>query len=214
VHDEQIIPPPPPALFHVWKHHARFLCAHIRRLGAGGPAALVQLPSDLLAIGGSQMDLYLGPLTPAAMASALIDHLAAADRLRPERYRAALADGGYLLVDLADRSSWVLRWGDQPGRYVHIHPARYAPQTLRVRAPVLKTAVAALAWAAAHGVALDLDAVNAARAALLGWQPLRSFDASAGCGALLDNLAALLDEESGVGSQESGIGSRETDKDR
>ena len=211
MHDEQLIPPPPPALFHGWKHHARFLCAHIRRLSAGGPAALSQLPSDLLAIGGSQMDLYLGPLSPAAIASALIDHLAAADLLAPERYRAALADGGYLLVDLADRSSWVLRWGDQPGRYVHIHPARYAPQTLRVRAPVLKTALAARAWATVHGVALDLDAVNAARAALLGWQPLKTLDASAGCGALLDELAALLDEGAGsqkseVRSQKSGVG--------
>jgi hypothetical protein len=206
VHDEQLIPPPPPALFHGWKHHARFLCAHIRRLGAGGPDALSRLPADLLAIGGSQMDLYLGPLTPAAIAGALIDQLAAADRLHPQRYRAALADsGGYLVADLADRSRWVLRWGDQPGRYVHIHPARYAPQTLRVRAPVLKTALAALAWAAAHGVPLDLDAVNAARAALLGWQPLKALDAEAGCGALLDELAALMDEESGIGNREPGV---------
>jgi hypothetical protein len=209
VHDEQLIPPPP-ALFQGWKHHARFVCAHVRRLSAGGPAALSQLPANLLAIGGSQMDLYLGPLSPAAIAGALIDHLAAADRLHPDRYRAALADsGGYLVVDLADRSSWVLRWGDQPGRYVHIHPARYAPQTLRVRAPVLKTALAALAWAAAHGVELDLAAVNAARAALLGWQPLKTLDADAGCGALLADLAALLDEE--TGSQDSGFRSQDSE---
>ena len=45
---------------------------------------------------------------------------------------------------MPDGSAWVLRQGEEGGRYVHVHPGRRTPPTLRVRATVLKTAVMAL----------------------------------------------------------------------
>jgi hypothetical protein len=52
---------------------------------------------------------------------------------------------------LSDGSRWVLRLGNEPDRYVHIHPGRYADNTRRVRANVLKTAALALAYVGVHG---------------------------------------------------------------
>jgi hypothetical protein len=49
----------------------------------------------------------------------------------------------YKLIEISDSSVWTLRLGNQE-RYVHIHPGRYSPFTLRVKALTLKTAIAVL----------------------------------------------------------------------
>src|SRR5439155_910547 len=68
-------------------------------------------------------------------------------------YRAWVeGQGGYgILTFPEDESRWVLRLGDEGDRYVHVHPGRWTPATLRVRANVLKTAVMVLAYVGAHG---------------------------------------------------------------
>jgi hypothetical protein len=67
----------------------------------------------------------------------------------------------------------VLRHGEEEGRYVHLHPGRWVPQTRRVRANVLKTAVLALAWVGVHGGdPLDLAVLNRVRQQYLGLAPV------------------------------------------
>jgi hypothetical protein len=80
--------------------------------------------------------------------------------------------------------------GEAGGRYVHVHPGRWAPQTRRVRANVLKTAVLVLADAARHGSdPLDLARINHLRTSYLGLSPLgRALDGEQGLGEVLDLL--------------------------
>ena len=67
----------------------------------------------------------------------------------------------------------MLRLGDEADRYVHVHPARWVPQTCRVKANVLKTAVMVLAYTAVHGGdPLDVALVNRVRRDYLGLAPL------------------------------------------
>ena len=67
----------------------------------------------------------------------------------------------------------MLRVGDEGGRHVHVHPGRWVPQTRRVRANVLKTAVMVHAWAGVHGGSpLDLALVNRVRQKYLGLAPM------------------------------------------
>jgi hypothetical protein len=166
---------PSPVLLNVYKHHAGALKRHIAAAVAAGRPGLAELAERLVVIGTELMDLYTGDVSPAGVASRLLAELRAEGRLALPDYRDWVRQGGgYAVLPLADDGSrWVFRLGDEAGRYVHVHPARYAPQTQRVRANVLKTAVLALAAAAVEGGGpLDRGLVNAVRQRYLGLAPV------------------------------------------
>ncbi len=182
---------PPPALFNPWKHHAGALRRRIAEVARAGPAALAELPPQLLVIGTELMDLYTGPLSPADIAAGVIAGLKVGGRLDPGAYRRWLEENrGYRVVTLAaDSSAWVLRFGEEGGRYVHVHPGRWTPSTRRVRANVLKTAVMALAYAGAHGGdPLEVALINRARREYLGLAPVRALADQGGLGAVIEEL--------------------------
>jgi hypothetical protein len=166
---------PPPVLLNVYKHHAGALRQHIAAAVAAGRPGLTELAERLVVIGTELMDLYTGAVSPAGIGHKLLADLKAEGRLDLDAYRAWVrAGGGYAVLPLADDDSrWVFRLGDEAGLYVHVHPARYAPQTQRVRANVLKTAVLALAAAGVEGGdPLDRQIVNTVRQAYLGLAPV------------------------------------------
>jgi hypothetical protein len=138
------------------------------------------------------MDLYIGHLSPAEIGSKVLTQLQAEDRISLPAYRGWLsASGGYGVLTFAeDGSRWVLRLGDETDRYIHVHPARWAPQTCRVRANVLKTAVMVLAHVGLHGGdPMELARVNAVRAEYLGLAPMgRNLSGAEGLGALIELL--------------------------
>ncbi len=162
----------PPILFNAWKHHAGSLR---RRIAAvAGPDDLAVLAQRLIVLGGDLMDLYHGALAPEEIASRVVAQLGRDGRLELEPVRAWLeAAGAYAVVTLPDdESRWVLRLSPPP-RYAHLHPGRYSPQTIRVRAPVLKTAILVLAYVRVHGGdPLDRATLNAARREFLALPPL------------------------------------------
>jgi hypothetical protein len=171
----------PPVLFNAWKHHAGALHRHLAAAAQGGPPALAALPPRLLVIGTDLMDLYTGPLPPAAIAAGVVAALRAAGRLEPDAFRTWLEENqGYRVVPLAeDGSRWVLRYGAGGDRYVHVHPGRGAPGTRRVRANVLKTAVMVLAFTGAHGGdPCDVPLINRVRREYLGLSPVRDLGSS------------------------------------
>jgi hypothetical protein len=165
---------PQPILFNSWKHHAGALRQRIREAADAGPDGLNRLARALVVLGSELMDLYHGPLTLTDLADRLLDRLRRDGRLERQAYRNWLAEsGGYAVLPLEDGSRWVCRMGDEDERYIHLHPARHAPQTVRVRANVLKTAMMALASAALEGGdPLQLPRVNRVRQQYLGLAPL------------------------------------------
>jgi hypothetical protein len=185
--------PAPPVLFNIWKHHARALHHRIAQTVRGGPPALAELAERLVVIGTQLMDLYTGPLTPAEIGARVVAALQAERRLEWDVYRTWIeGSGGYAVLTFPeDDSRWVLRLGDEAERYVHVHPGRWTPQTRRVRANVLKTAVLALAHAGIHdGSAIDLDRINAVRREYLGLSPIgKELSGEQGLGAIIDVLS-------------------------
>ena len=175
-----------PVLLNPWKHHAGFLRQQIAALT--GPDGLQALADHLIVIGTELMDLYTGALTPAEIGAEVLAQLGRDGRLDVEPYRAwTAAAGGYQVLDFPqDTSRWVLRCGDD-ARYVHVHPARYSPESRRVRANVLKTAVMALAAAAVQGGdPTDRRLLNQVRQQYLGLSPLgRDVREDGGLGAVL-----------------------------
>ncbi len=182
---------PGPVLFNPWKHHGGFLRDRVREAARGGPDALAALARELVVVGTKLMDLYTGDLSPAEIAGHVAADLRTSGTLEEGAFRAWVeAGGGYRVVPLPDGSQWVLRHAAEPGRHVHVHPARWAPRTLRVRANVLKTAVVALAVAgAAGGNPLDVALLNDVRARYLGLSPVgRLREGDQGIGEVIDLL--------------------------
>jgi hypothetical protein len=129
----------------------------------------------LLALGGSQMDMYAGPLDIAAIFDEIRKQLTAAGVDTRAAYEAYLLQGdGYATLVLSDTSVWVLRLAADKPDYMHLHPGRYSPHTFRVKASALKTALAY--WAALRHGGLKgdlLEDLNELRAGLR-LSPLRS----------------------------------------
>jgi hypothetical protein len=134
-----------PLTFNCWKHHTGFIKKQIE-FYRGKKIAVDELQQALLVIGESQMDLYFGKLSPQKICDEIIIKLKSTGVLALEDYKKWLFEKGkdYKLIEISDHSVWALRLGKQKERYVHIHPGRYSPFTLRVKALTLKTAIAVL----------------------------------------------------------------------
>ena len=166
---------PIPVLFNSLKHHVSTQKGLVEAF-ASPDVLLDTLPAALLPLGASQMDVYTGSVSPQALADEVLVQLRANEALKPAHYQAFLKATGsdYRLLELSDSSQWVLRWGEEPGRYVHLHPARYSPHTVRAKASALKTALASLVYQRRCGYQATTTAINQVRQRVLGLSPLRS----------------------------------------
>jgi hypothetical protein len=171
-----------PVHFNSWKHHAAALRERIA-LVVRGQTTLDELCRGLAVIGSELMDLYTGVLSPVEIGDRVIAALEQGNHLSPEAYRLWLeANGGYQVLDFSEDSSrWILRLGEPQGRYVHVHPGRWTPHTIRVRANVLKTAVMVVAVARAQGKdPLELALINQVRTDYLGYSPIKNLRGAGG----------------------------------
>ena len=176
---------PHPVLLNTWKHHAGWLRWKIADALNRGPAGVAALPAEMAVVGARLMDLYTGDLTPAAVAADVLGRLASAGRTTfPALADWLASQGEYALLPVADGSRWTVRLGPADGRYVHLHPGRWVPHTVRVQANALRTAVMAVAHARlTGGDPLAVAVVNAARVGYLGLTPVARVDAGEGLGA-------------------------------
>jgi hypothetical protein len=182
---------PHPALLNTWKHHAGWIRTRIAVAVSEGSAGVGRLPTEMVVVGSRLMDLYTGPHSPAEIAEFVFADLKAHDRFEFEPLQTWLsAQNEYALTDLPDGSKWTIRLGPADGRYLHLHPGRWAPHTLRVQANTLRSAVVAHAHALITGrSADDLAVVNEARGRYLGLLPVRELTGDGGLGAVIAALA-------------------------
>lgn len=183
---------PEPILFHPFKHHMGFIVDYIQ---GSKSISSHQLRQDLLTLGTSQLDLYFGPLDSTQIASETVAYLSKHTLLSPQAFRLYLQSSGsdYRCITLSDNTDWVLRWGVVENRYVHLHPARYASHTLRVKAAALKTAIATtIVSAQLHLPATDINTINKVRTAWLGLSPVKWVNEQEGIGKFLRLLQEQL----------------------
>ena len=179
----------PPIKFNCWKHHAMFIKKELKNFK--NEVQIEQLQSRLLKIGESQMDLYYGKFTPDEIANQIIVYLLSIPVKNNEQYTDWLSGNGkeYRIITLNDKSIWTLRSGDDISRYVHIHPGRYSPYSVRVKALTLKTVICALAFSKVKSTpVVDIDIINEAREKLLNAPPLKSINKEKGLGKLMNLL--------------------------
>ncbi len=179
---------PLPILFHPLKHHIGFIKTFINKHTETTPA---QIRDYLATLGTSQLDLYLGPLAPQAIAQETIEFLEQQKLSDATSFRNFLVKGGadYHCITLSDQSDWVLRWGVIEGRFVHLHPARYSSYTIRVKAASLKTAIATAIIAIRYNLPPhDLSTINTVRKACLNMPPVKHINVHEGIGKFLNLL--------------------------
>lgn len=184
------IPLPEPVLFHPLKHHLLYIRQFIRSASLYPEAGI---KARLQTIGASQLDLYTGRLTPYCIGQEVVAFLNAYHILQAEAFREYLAEteNSYRVINLSDGTDWILRWGVQDNRYVHLHPGRYAKNTLRIKATTLKTAIAFLIATFITKAEINIDLINRARVDLLGLSGVKDLNASEG----LMRLIALLQDD-------------------
>lgn len=184
--------PAHPVLLNTWKHHARWIRWRIERAAAGGSAGVEALVPEMAVVGARLMDLYTGSLTPAEIGEQVAAQLRDAGRFDFESLSAFLQGRGeYAMHTLSDGSQWTVRLGPADGRYLHLHPGRWVPHTIRVQANTLRSAVISHAHALlTGGDPNSLKLVNEARRRYLGMLPVRELTGDGGLGAVIAALAA------------------------
>jgi hypothetical protein len=179
---------PLPVTFNCWKHHAGFIKSQTALLQKSKMSkdALRKL---LLIIGESQMDLYLGKLNPNQIANQIINNAKGYGAKSYSAYGNWLTEDGkgYKQMRISDKSIWNLRLGNEKKRYIHIHPGRYSPLTIRVKAVTLKTTIAVRVLVEEIDSELpNLKSINEVRTSFLKLPPLKSLSLSSGIGKFLN----------------------------
>ena len=180
---------PPPINLNCWKHHAGFIKKQIESVKE--IKELDQLKVYLLKIGESQMDLYFGDYSPAKISEQILDYIHSKKIFSSSQYQEWLSKDGkeYQLIELKDKSIWTLRLGDDAERYVHIHPGRYSPSTVRVKATTLKTAILVLCSEKTGEIkTIETEKINQIRKKYLNEPPIKSYSSASGLGRLIDHL--------------------------
>lgn len=178
---------PPPINFNCWKHHACFIKKQIESVKE--IKVLEELKKHLLKIGESQMDLYFGGFSPSDISEQILSALHRIKIFEYEQYKSWLSKDGkhYQLVELKDKSIWTLRLGENSERYVHIHPGRYSPNTVRVKATTLKSAILVLCFEKIGEIkTIETQSINRIRKRYLDEPPLKLFSSATGLGRLLE----------------------------
>jgi hypothetical protein len=179
---------PLPVTFNCWKHHAGFIKSQTILLQKSKMSedALRKL---LLIVGESQMDLYLGKLNPNQIANQIINNTKGYGVKSYSAYGNWLTEEGkgYKQMRISDKSIWTLRLGNEKKRYIHIHPGRYSPLTIRVKAVTLKTTIAVRVLVEEIDSELpNLKSINEVRTSFLKLPPLKSLSLSSGIGKFLN----------------------------
>ena len=179
---------PRPVTLNCWKHHAGFIKDQTNLLQKN-IISKAELHRLLLTIGESQMDLYMGKLNPKQIANEIINNVKILGTKNYTNYSKWLLDNGkgYKQMVISDSSVWTLRLGNEKKRYMHIHPGRYSPLTIRVKAVTLKTNIVIMVLAeGSEGNLPELKSINEVRTLFLKLPPLKALSLSSGIGKFLN----------------------------
>ena len=183
-----------PVLFNCIKHHLYFAKQYTGKV-IHEPGGMLQFQHATRHIGSSLIDLYVGILSPESITQYVISILRRENVYSDEAYMKWLYHEGkrYRIVTLEDGSKWTLLLGNREDRYVHIHPSRYADQTVRIHANAYKSALATYALLQINPDAYPgLEIINKARRELLGLQPVKELSIKKGIGKALTLLSNTI----------------------
>ena len=177
----------PPVTLNPYKHHLRFLREKIFEWQKKDWEDVFR---EIQLVGNNLTDLYYGSLTIKEIGNQFLKLIREHHIDSPETLMEWLDSGGYQKTVLSDSSIWIIRKGEDPARYLHIHPAKYSPFTIRAKAPALKT-VLALNVLRAGLRAPDINEINRIRIEKLSLSPIKTLVNEKGLAKLIHNFNTL-----------------------
>lgn len=165
---------PLPVRFNPFKHHRNYI---LRILESASPELVIGLLDPVC---NNYIDIYSGTMTPKAIGNAVIDILKSNQVFQADDLiRWVDSKNGYRQIKLDDRSEWVVRKSNEVERYIHLHPARNGPYTIRFKGSTLKTAYLLKTGFTGLQEILSLENVNRARMQI-GLSPVKKLERSKG----------------------------------
>lgn len=125
---------PEPIAFNCFKHHRDFIESFLQK------EDYITVKKMVLTLNNNYIDIYTGNLSPEEICNEVTQFLHKHNLVNKIEFEAWLTGkGGFSIVELSDKSKWILRLGSEPKRYVHIHPSKTGLFTQRVKGSTLKT---------------------------------------------------------------------------
>lgn len=175
---ENMPEPAAPVTFNPYKHHLGFLK---QRIISWKLKPWAEVEPEVRCIGTNLIDFYYGRLDTKqiymeAMNFAQVNGLTGAMKLIEW-----LGQQEYRKILFSDGSQWIIKNGQDPARYLHIHPAKHSLYTTRVRASTLKTVIALkISEPPEPGEDPALSRVNEVRMRLPGLSPVKGLERGKG----------------------------------
>lgn len=173
--------------FNPYKHHLGFLREKIDRWKKTDWKTAEQ---EIRLIGSNLTDLYIGNLSTGEIIRETLIFAANNEITSPSKLAQWLYPLEYRKFLLSDNSVWVIKQGQDNTRFLHIHPGKYSPLTIRVKAPALKTVIA-LKIHDDSDMSPNLALVNKLRIEKLNLSPVKRLIAGKGIARLLANFNSM-----------------------
>lgn len=155
------------------KHHFQFL---VNKIELWKKSDWQQVEPEILLMGENLLDFYTGNLSDEKIEYECFRYFFERGINDKNAFLKWLYPADYRKIILSDSSEWVIKPEYDTEKYIHIHPAKYSPNTIRVRATTLKTVVALMIENAAISAQINenLAMVNHIRAKKLQLSPIKS----------------------------------------
>ena len=165
---------PIPVLFNPIKHHRNYILSILEEVT---PEMLTGLLDPVC---NNYIDIYTGEMTTEAIGNSVIAFLKSNQVYQVDAFTRWLGSStGYRQIKLEDHSEWIVRKSNESERYIHLHPARSGPLTIRFKGSTLKTVFLLRASVAKHGEIPSLEDVNRIRMSI-ALSPVKKIDRSKG----------------------------------
>ncbi|BBM84710.1 hypothetical protein [Candidatus Uabimicrobium amorphum] len=166
-----------PVFFNAGKHHFPDIARRIIDYAKSDECKEEYIIERIKGLDGVT-DIYVGSLSPQEIENEVFQFIESQGVKDLESYRVYLETKGdikrfgyYYQYTLSDKTIFTLRLIEDT-KYIHIHPARYSPNTFRIRGNTLKTIIITTFLAIRDQKSFsDLNVVNSAREKL-GLSPL------------------------------------------
>ncbi len=168
-----------PVTFNTYKHHFRFLLGKIE---GWKNQDWEQIEKELLGIGENLADLYTGRFSVGEILFECAEFFKKNRIFSKDVLLSWLNPLEYRKITLGDSSVWIIKAGNDKEKYIHIHPAKKSPHSIRVRAATLKTVITLMILTDEFPQHLNegLETVNRVRTQYLHLSPVKSLQRGQG----------------------------------
>ncbi len=124
--------------FNTLKHHSGYIAESFARWRSSDLNTVLY---ELNGLGANQSDIYTGHLTVGKIINEVAGIIDSFNIIYGSALKRWLGSRDYREVFLSDHSKWIIRLGEDPEKYIHIHPARNQECVTRFKANHLKVAI-------------------------------------------------------------------------